>query len=229
MDDRTLVSAFEKQAGYAFTNPSLLRQALTHSSQVKRGGEHNERMEFLGDRVLALVIAETLYKHESNKKEGEMALRLNTMVRKEACADVARDLGLDDLMRSVSPKIHPKHNIYESQNVLGDACEAVLAAVYLDGGLEAAQKLILSAWKEMLFTDKKARKDPKSTLQEWALGQKLNVPVYTEISRDGPDHSPSFIMSVEVDGNGSATGKAASKRGAEQAAAKKFMKDRKIR
>lgn len=228
MDERQLLAAFKKHSGYGFKNSRLLIMSLTHSSAALGGDHHNERQEFLGDRVLALVIAEYLYQHFPNSPEGEMALRLNAMVRKETCAQVARDLKLNELMLSLAGKNIPNRDVYDSKNVLGDACEAVLAAVYLDGGLEEARKFILSAWSKMLTTDATALKDPKSTLQEWALGRGLAMPVYSEVSRDGPDHAPTFVMSVEIEKTGKQIGKAASKRAAEQSAAETFLKELKL-
>jgi len=219
VDEKALLAAFKKHSGYAFKNGDLLIRALTHSSQALGPDQHNERLEFLGDRVLALVIAEYLYEHFPDSAEGEMALRLNTMVRKETCAEVARGLKLGDLMLSLAGSNSTNRGVFESQNVLGDACEAVLAAVYSDAGFDVARKFILAAWAPMLTADTIARKDPKSALQEWALGQGLAMPVYSEVSRQGPDHAPTFVMAVEIANSGKQTGTANSKRAAEQSAA----------
>ena len=228
MNESQLVDAFKKRSGYGFKQGFLLSRALTHSSIASGGDHHNERLEFLGDRVLALVIAEQLYAKFPNSSEGEMALRLNTMVRKETCAGVARDLGLDKLMKSLAGKNATNPDVFDSQNVLGDACEAVLAAVYLDGGLEKARKFILTAWSPLLAADIDIRKDPKSALQEWALGKGLATPVYSEVSRQGPDHAPTFVMQVKIENFGKQTGEATSKRAAEQSAAEAFLKAEKV-
>ncbi len=228
MDVNQLLSAFKKRTGYAFKDPQLLASALTHTSLVQPNQQNNERLEFLGDRVLALVIAEHLYETYPNSPEGEMALRLNSMVRKETCAQVARDMNLGDLMKSFSGKSAVHKGVFESQNVLGDACEAVLAAIYLDAGIEKSRKFILKAWQNMLSDDNIIRKDPKSILQEWALARGLETPTYIEVSREGPDHAPEFVMSVEVGENSKKTGKGTSKRAAEQSAAEKFLSAKKI-
>jgi len=229
VNESQLVAAFKKRSGYGFKQGFLLTRALTHSSIVSDGNQHNERLEFMGDRVLALIIAEFLYDRFPNSSEGEMALRLNTMVRKESCAQVARDMGLGKLMQSLAGKNATNPDVFDSQNVLGDACEAVLAAVYLDGGLDEARKFIMAAWAPMLAADINVRKDPKSALQEWALGKGLTTPAYTEISRQGPDHAPTFVMQVEIEKFGKQTGKATSKRAAEQSAAEAFLKAHKVK
>jgi ribonuclease-3 len=223
-----LASRFAKRTGYTFKDASLLLLALTHSSLSPEDDHDNERLEFLGDRVLALVIAEELFQRFPTAREGELARRLNTMVRKESCADVARQLNLGHEMKKIAGTRARRNNIYQSQNVLGDACEAVLASIYFDGGLPAARKFILKYWREMLDRKTTARRDPKSALQEWALGQGLVVPVYREVSRTGPDHAPEFVMSVEVKGKGSQQGEGSSKRIAEQSAATALLKQMKV-
>ncbi len=229
MDEDQLLSVFKKHSGYAFKDGQLLVNALTHTSQMNTDRQNNERLEFLGDRVLALVIAQYLYEDSPKAPEGEMALRLNSMVRKETCAQVARNLHLDEMMKAFAGKTAVHKGVFDSQNVLGDACEAVLAAVYLDSGLEQARNFILTAWKDMLSQDNVIRKDPKSALQEWALARGLDMPVYVEVSREGPDHAPEFVMSVEVIDKGKKTGKGTSKRAAEQDAAETFMTSKKIK
>lgn len=228
VDRQKIHATFKKKTGYGFSNVELLVTALTHSSQVNTKRAHNERMEFLGDRVLALVIAEHLYETFPNAPEGDMALRLNAMVRKETCAEVAKNIGLGTLMKSFAGKTAVHKKVFESQNVLGDACEAILAAIYLDSGLEAAREFILAGWKDMLSKDNVVRKDPKSALQEWALARSMQMPVYIVVSREGPDHAPEFLVSVEVADKGRKRGKGASKRAAEQAAAEKFLTSKKI-
>lgn len=223
-----LADRFQARTGYRFKDDRLLQQALTHSSHADGTSKDNERLEFLGDRVLSLVIAQALYERFPHADEGDMALRLNAAVRKQACASVAQELGLDDMMRGLAGNRAANRHVFSSKNVLGDACEAVLAAIYLDGGQEVARKFILEHWAEMLEQGGKARKDPKSALQEWALGRGLPTPVYEEVSRQGPDHAPSFVMSVAIKGNGKETGTATSKRAAEQQAAESFLNNRNI-
>lgn len=219
-----ILADLQSRLDYRFDNEKLLVQALTHSSHAASQEQHNERLEFLGDRVLALIIAEALFENFPAASEGEMAVRLNTMVRKQSCADVAVNLQLGQAMAAVAGKKAPNRDIFTSKNVLGDVCEAVLAAVYLDGGLEPVRKLILQQWGDMIATRDSASKDPKSALQEWALGRGLPVPDYREISRTGPDHAPEFVMQVSVVNNGKKTGSASSKREAEQRAAEQLLK-----
>ncbi len=228
VNERSLRDVFKNSTGYKFKDVGLLTRALTHSSQTPGSNDHNERLEFLGDRVLALVIAEDLHNRFPKAQEGDMALRLNTMVRKETCAQVADNLKLGQMMQNFAGKKIVAHDIFNSRNVLGDACEAVIAAVYIDGGFEAARKLVLNSWAPMLARKSRVKKDPKSALQEWALAQQLPVPKYTVVSREGPDHAPAFVISVEVPGNVKETGKGNSKRAAEQDAAETFLKSRKI-
>lgn len=229
MERQAQSKRFADRTGYDFKNTKLLELALTHSSFAVENHQDNERLEFLGDRVLALVIADELSQRYPDSQEGELARRLNSLVRKESCAAVAQKLKLGEEMADTAPKNVRHRDIFDSQNVLGDACEAVLAAIYLDGGLKPARKFVLKFWAQMLEQNKTARRDPKSTLQEWALGQGLVVPKYEVISRQGPDHQPVFEISVEVEGKGNGAGSGSSKRTAEQAAATNLLKKLKIR
>lgn len=229
MTANTHAQRFKTRTGYQFKNPELLIRALTHSSLAVPAGAHNERLEFLGDRVLALVIADALFHRFPKVDEGDLARRLNMLVRKETCAEVARALDLSKEMAGLAGKARTRHNVFDSTKVLGDACEAVLAAVYLDGGFAAAQKLVLELWAQKLEQAANVRRDPKSALQEWALSRGRPVPEYKEVSRTGPDHEPEFEVSVSVAEKGEATGKGRSKRGAEQDAATNLLKQLKIR
>ena len=155
---------------------------------------NNERLEFLGDRVLALVLAEELYHRHPDASEGELARRLNALVRAEMCAHVFRLLDLVDALQSAAgswAKSSPT-----SVNVLADMCEALIGAVYLDGGIEAARSFVLSAWGPHIALPSAADKDPKTALQEWAMGRALPVPIYVEQERTGPDHEPFFSIRV---------------------------------
>jgi len=220
-----LAKKFEQRSGVSFTDPSLLETALTHASFARTTSLDNERLEFLGDRVLALVIVEELFRRFPTEREGQLARRLNSLVRKETCAQVAISLDLGGLMRDLVPgRGKVNDNVFDSTNVMGDACEAVIAAVYLDSGLDGARKFILHNWDEFITIGHAASKDPKSYLQEWALGRGLPVPEYTEKSRTGPDHAPLFVMTVSVMDNGQASGEGPSKRQAEQAAAEEFIR-----
>jgi len=212
-----LAKDFQDVSGYAFSNPALLEQALTHS--VPSGGAMRdyERLEFLGDRVLGLVIADALLSRYPDNEEGRLARQLNCLVRKETCAEAARKLGLGELMRT--GETTRRGQAQASQNVLGDLCESVIAAIYLDAGLETAQEFIISLWEPFFARCEEARRDPKSALQEWAAAHGYAPPVYADISRTGPDHDPHFIVEARVECLGAAKGEGGSKRKAQQAAA----------
>lgn len=212
----------EPALGYAFKDHALLAQALTHSSAM---GQHsNERLEFLGDRVLGLVIAQELVRRFPEAPEGDLAVRLNELVRKETCARIAQKAGLDKYL-VLAPGERQAGGARKS-TVLGDACEAVIAALYLDGGLEAASSFILTQWAEDLASAATTVRDAKSELQLWAqaregLGRPL--PSYRVLKRTGADHAPHFVVEANVKGAGSATGEGASKREAEQRAAETLL------
>jgi ribonuclease-3 len=212
----------EQRLGYRFSDRSLYETALTHSSAADGdAAADNERLEFLGDRVLALIMVEELYRQLGAAREGELARRLNALVRKETCAEVARSLGVVEAMRA--GRSVRRRALAESANVLGDTCEALIGAIYLDGGLEAARAMVLDQWRPFLDRPAAARKDPKTALQEWALARALPVPSYRETGREGPDHSPAFAVRVDVEGFAPAGGTGRTKRQAEQAAAAAFM------
>jgi len=213
---------------YDFTDQSLLVCAMTHSSACDRGSASasNQRLEFLGDRVLGLVIADMLLQTYSDSDEGELALRFNSLVRKETCAGVASELELGQALLMSAGEAASGGR--ENNSILGDACEAVIAAIYLDGGFEAARIFIERLWRQRLLNLKKPPRDAKSALQEWAQGLKLPTPDYVLMERSGPDHAPSFIFSVEVENNQPARGQGSAKRSAEQAAAQAFLLREKI-
>jgi len=176
---------------------------------------------FLGDRVLGLLTAKTLFESTATK-EGIMATRLNALVRKETCARIARDLDLGDVLL-LSPS-EDKQGGRNKTSILGDACEALLGAIYLDGGLQAVEKFYEEHWQvELTKVLNKGTKDPKTKLQEFALAQGKFIPVYKVKERSGPDHNPSFTMSVSVEGLGSADGIGRSKKDAERSAAKALL------
>jgi ribonuclease-3 len=207
--------------GHRFLRPELLAEALTHASAATRparGGEFsNERLEFLGDRVLALVIAEMLFETFGRETEGALARRLAALTRKEALAEVgaALDLGRHlQMSRSEADgggRSHP--------GMLADACEAVIGALYLDGGLPAADRMIRRCWAPLIGADSHPPQDAKTALQEWAQARGLPTPVYREVGRTGPHHDPEFRIAVELPGLPQAEGLGRSKRAAEQAAA----------
>lgn len=211
---QALTEASER-LGYGFSDPALLIEAMTHPSMG--GMADNQRLEFLGDRVLGLVIAEALLQQDAKAKEGKLAPRLNTLVRKETCADVATELDLGSALRM--GRSEALSGGRRKTAILGDVMEAVIAAVYLDGGLDAAREMILRTWGGRISEARLQATDAKTALQEWAQARGQVPPTYVDVSREGPDHAPVFtVMVCLADGN-EATGTAASKRAAQQAAA----------
>jgi ribonuclease-3 len=210
--------------GYRFRDRSLLMHALTHASSASQRPDY-QRLEFLGDRVLALVIAEELYRRNPTKPEGALSSRFSALVSGELCAAVAREAGIGEHVRL--GRRETADGIHLSVGVLGDVMEALIAAIYLDGGLEAARALILHLWEPHM--EARARKDSKTYLQEWALGQAFAIPGYRVVSQEGPHHAPVFAVEVKVDGRPAAIGEGPTKRSAEQAAASAFLKREGIR
>ena len=219
---RVKAEALAERIGHRFADPELLRRALTHASARAKDRDNNERMEFLGDRVLGLIIAEMLFERFPGESEGHLARRLNAMVRQETCADVAREIGIPDAIRTAQNE--PTGKLSQNTTVLGDACEALIAAVYIDGGLEAARRFIVAQWEDRIGEVTAGERDPKTALQEWALGRGIAVPDYVEISRSGPDHDPDFIIEVRVAGYAPVTAQGKSKRDASRGAALAFLK-----
>jgi len=213
------LDALQEKLGHAFTDPALLRRALTHASADNEVS--NERLEFLGDRVLGLVIAETLHQRYPLEAEGMLTRRLHTLVRWETCALVGEGIGLwPHLLLTKSEAAH--ENGRARGAIIGSAVEALIAALYLDGGFAAARAFIETRWLPLLDSIETERRDAKTRLQEWSQGSgrgEKGTPVYTLVSRDGPDHAPHFVIEVRVEGQGPALGEGASKREAEQAAA----------
>ena len=225
-----LQALLAERSGHAFSDPDLLEQALTHSS-VGHGAKpvaHNERLEFLGDRVLNLVVAEALFGRFPGAREGDLALRFNAAVDAESCAEVARGWSLGPALRL--PPDETRRGARERTNILADACEAVIAAVYLDGGLEAARALVLSAWERRLDgAPPAALASPKSRLQHWALARGPHLPRYEVVGREGPEHEPRFRVRVEVEGAEPAESEGASRRAAEAAAAAALLAREEVR
>ena len=214
-----MVNRLENNIGYQFADTQLAVTALTHSSygDGRRNHKNYERLEFLGDRVLGLLTAEWLYvSYDGN--EGSMARRLNALVRKEACALVARKIDLGEALLMAPSEI--RQGGRDKMSILGDACEALLAAIYLDGGYSAAQKFYEAWWGDEIKRVTSINvKDPKTKLQERASADGHSPPTYTVVSRSGPDHRPLFVVSVEVEGIGSYSGTGKSKKDAERFAA----------
>lgn len=211
-----LSAALEELTGHRFRDLELMQRALTHSS-VQGGAAHYEQLEFLGDRVLGLVIAEMLVSKYPEAKEGELAVRLSSLVSGETCALIAEESGLSALIRTDSGVMAVKGA--KAKNVRADAVESLIAALYLEGGLVSVRPFVEKYWTALLETGVNAHREPKTVLQEWALRMGGRLPVYTIESRHGPDHDPTFTISVEVEGYEPATGTAGAKRKAEQAAA----------
>jgi ribonuclease-3 len=211
---------FEDRIGYRFSDQSLLESALTHISALKgarnRAGSY-QRLEFLGDHVLGLVISDMLYRAFPKADEGELSRRLADLVRKETCAEIGRTIDLGSAIRVGSSE----HNAGARTRlaILADVCEAVIGAVYLDGGYRAAEQLVERLWQVRLKATAQPLRDPKTVLQEWAQARGLPTPAYREVSRSGPDHSPEFRVSVQLPALAPAEGLGRSKRAAEQAAA----------
>lgn len=214
------LSSLEERLGYRFRNTGLLKQALTHPSAVathRRRDETYQRLEFLGDRVLGLAVAATLTETFPEADEGELSRRLNRLVRQEACAVVAEKLG-------VGP--HLRLGAGESQSggrrkvaILADVAEALIAAIYLDGGWPEALAAVHRHWEPHVPTPQAPLRDAKTMLQEWVQGRGLPPPIYREVERLGPDHNPEFLIAVAIEGLVPAEGRGRSKRIAEQNAA----------
>lgn len=213
----------EKRLGYCFTDYSNLERALTHASVRKKAedGFHYERLEFLGDRVLGLTVAEMLHRRFPSANEGELSLRLNALVKGNTLADISDELNLHEFIRTGGDlkEITGKR----MRSVRADVLEALIASIYLDGGIGAATDFVHRFWGERLNDVGAARRDSKTELQEWAHANRLGTPRYREKERSGPDHDPLFTVVVEVTGKGEAQGNGRSKRMAEQAAARAFL------
>ncbi|MDO7551951.1 MAG: ribonuclease III, partial [Planktomarina temperata] len=197
---------FSADIGYEFKDPGLLITALTHSSISSATRSDNERLEFLGDRVLGLVMAQALLDLDAKATEGQLAPRFNALVRKETCADVARSIGIGNLLKLGRSEMISGGRRKEA--LLGDAMEALIAAVYRDGGFTEAQALILRLWNTRITSVKADARDPKTALQEWAQARKGPPPNYVELSRSGPDHAPQFEIEVRLHSGEAAQAKA---------------------
>ncbi|HEY0125212.1 MAG TPA: ribonuclease III [Rhizobium sp.] len=216
--DRTTLEA---AIGHAFVEKERLDWALTHASARTHKAGNYERLEFLGDRVLGLCIAELLFKTFGAATEGELSVRLNQLVSAETCAAVADEMQLHLFIRTGADvkKLTGKRML----NVRADVVESLIAALYLDGGLEVARKFILRYWEGRAIRPDGARRDAKTELQEWAHAKFGVTPVYRVDDRSGPDHDPRFTVTVEVAGAAPETGIERSKRAAEQVAATRIL------
>lgn len=218
------VEDLEARIGHTFADRDLLERALTHPSvgDGAREVRHNERLEFLGDRVLNLCAAERLMALDPDSREGEMSRRLASLVNYHACARAAERAGLPAAIRlSASAS---KVGARKSDAVLGDACEALIAALYIDGGLETAKAFFERFWAdEFANLDAPRSKDPKTQLQEWAQGLALPLPAYSVVERQGPAHAPTFTVEVRIQGFDPERGEAGSRQAAEKAAAQVML------
>jgi len=213
--------AFEARLGHDFRRPALLVEALTHSSMSSPSRGDNQRLEFLGDRVLGLVMAEALLAQDRAAAEGQLAPRFNALVRKETCADVAREIDLGAVLKLGRSEMLSGGR--RKLALLGDAMEAVIAAVYLDGGFAAAREVVLRLWGGRIAAVETDARDAKTALQEWAQARGLMPPDYVELARSGPDHAPVFTIAARLATGESAEATAGSKRQAEQAAARALL------
>ncbi|MDP6192459.1 MAG: ribonuclease III [Paracoccaceae bacterium] len=215
------IRSFEQRLGYEFSNLSLLVEALTHSSIASDFRKDNQRLEFLGDRVLGLVMAEALLEIDQTAPEGTLAPRFNALVRKETCAEVARQIELGGVLKIGRSEMLSGGRRKDA--LLGDGMEAVIAAIYKDGGFEVAKTIIIKLWGDRIKNVKVDARDAKTMLQEWAQARGQNPPNYEVISRSGPDHAPDFLVKVILASGETSEALAGSKRQAEQMAAKALL------
>ncbi|MBV8661974.1 MAG: ribonuclease III [Hyphomicrobiales bacterium] len=216
----------EARLGHQFRQRDLMARALTHLSAPAAGGQEGrvqsyQRLEFLGDRVLGVVVADMLYEAFPQASEGELSMRLAKLVRRETCAAVAQewDVGPHVVMGQGESRAGGR----KKAAILSDVCESLIGAVYLDGGFEAARDLVARSWRARMSADVEPERDPKTAVQEWAQARALPAPRYVEVARSGPAHAPHFVMHVLLDGYDPEAGEASSKRAAEQAAAQAFL------
>jgi len=212
---------FQARLGHVFDTPELLLRAVTHASVDSPTRADNQRLEFLGDRVLGLVMAEALLEEDTTATEGQLAPRFNALVRKEACAEVAREIDLGAVLKLGRSEMLSGGR--RKQALLGDAMEAVIAAIYRDAGFEAARAAVLRLWGARIRLVEADARDAKTALQEWAQARGLPPPAYVETARTGPDHAPQFTIEARLQSGALSTATAGSKRQAEQAAAKALL------
>jgi ribonuclease-3 len=216
------LAALEDRLGHHFKDRALLKRSLTHASLGLEVS--NERLEFFGDRVLGLIVAERLYAQFPGEMEGGLAVRLNALVRREACAKSGMAASLPEFL--IMAQSESGSGGRTKPAIIAGACEAVIAALYLDGGYEAAKNFVLRFWESEFATLAQDLRDAKTTLQEWAQAQRSRgQPSYKVISREGPDHAPAFTVEVNLPGHKPQTGQGATKRDAEQAAAQAMLRE----
>lgn len=218
------IAELEQRIGHSFKDPALLQRALTHSSAVaptKRTQNSYQRLEFLGDRVLGLVVADRLQRDNATANEGGLSRALNAVVRKESCAEVARKLNVAPAL--ILGQSEAKTGGAQKEAILGDVCEAIIGALYLDGGLEIARSFIETWFAKFIKNGVDGKGDAKTSLQEWAQSRSLNLPKYVEVAREGPDHAPEFTIEVQLDRHEPVRATGKSKKIAEHDAATAFL------
>jgi ribonuclease-3 len=219
------ISKLEVRIGHVFKDRDLLARALTHVSAPVTSSEGRaqsyQRLEFLGDRVLGVVVAEMLFRAYPQATEGELSMRLAKLVRRETCALVAEEWQVG--AHVVMGQGEARGGGRKKSAILSDICESLIGAVHLDAGFEAARALVERNWRDKMSADLTPERDAKTAVQEWAQGRALPAPRYSEVSRSGPAHLPQFVMQVELEGFEPERGEASSKRAAEQAAAQAFL------
>ncbi len=220
---KPLIRELEALLGYTFADKSLLSEALTHSSaRCEHGGRDNERLEFLGDRVLGLSIAALLFARFPGAREVELARHYNSLVCKSSCAEIAQRLQLGPHI--VMAASEARSGGRKKDVILADACEALLGAISVDGGFSAAEAAVRRLWGPLIATAEPPAPDAKTALQEYAQSQKRGLPEYREVARSGADHAPSFTVEVSVKGLSPARGEGSSLKKAQQAAAEALLK-----
>ncbi len=227
MTDNKAFSRLEQKLGYEFKNKKLLETSLIHSSLLPDETKNNERLEFHGDRVLALVVVDYVTEHYPKASVGELALRLNRVVSRNTCAEIAKSVDLGDYLTLGNKSRHS--GIRRKTSVLSGVIEAVLGAVYLDGGLEEARKLILNLWKDHFSFEIAEAIDPKSELQEIQHLKGMDIPTYRVLEKVGPDHSPEFLVEASLSSGEKEVSRGKTKKEAESKAAKKLLNTLKAR
>jgi ribonuclease III len=219
------LAELEARIGYAFHDRGPLERALTHISALHgtpASGPHYQRLEFLGDRVLGLCVAEMLFRTFPKASEGELSRRLGHLVRRETCAEVAQEWDVGVHIRLGTGEMQT--GLRKKEAILADVCESVLAAIFVDGGFASAQAVVERWFGPKMAEPGRAQRDPKSALQEWALARGRETPIYRQVDRSGPDHAPRFVVEAVIQGHEPTSGEGASKRMAEQAAAEAFLR-----
>lgn len=216
------IDQLQKRLGYIFKETIFIERALTHSSaHQSSNGVDYERLEFLGDRVVNLIVADLLFKAFPLEKEGALAKRHTALVRTETLADIARVLNLGEFV--VLSDAERIAGGAENDNILADITEAITAAIYMDGGFQAAKTFIETIMGDRLHVMKEPPRDPKTALQEWSQAKELGLPIYALIAQDGPDHAPNFTIEVSLEGMDPQSATSTSKKRAEKEAAQKML------